>query len=78
MNRLEFNFDCLDGHYFCAVEENTYTIETDIPCFENKNGGPTDEEKENFFSKIDEAKIESRDRHYLPEGEGIEDSVNGK
>ena len=81
MNRLEYKFDCLDGHYFllCQWDEVlNYEVDTDIAEFESRSGELSEEETKKFTDLLDQAKIESWEKEYLPENEGIEDAVKWK
>ena len=81
MNRLEYKFDCLDGHYFLIAQWDevlNYEIDTDIAEFESRSGELSAEETKKFDDLLHQAKIESWDRSYLSEGEGIEDAVTWK
>ncbi len=81
MNKLEYCFDCLDGHYFLTAqwdETLSYEIESDIPGFMNRSGDLSEEETKAFVNELKKAKIGTWDRDYLPEGEGIEDAVRWK
>ena len=82
MNRLEFYFNCLDGHYFCVCEADgpsfIYSVETDIPGLSDKSGELSEEEARAFSYEIASAGIRGWNRYYLPEQEGIEDAVKWK
>ena len=81
MNRLEYCFDCLDGHYFFCAEWNetlNYEIESDIPGFENKSGELSIEETKAFEEALEKAGIERWERRYLPDISGIEDGIRWK
>lgn len=74
MKSLKVNFNTLDGNYSLIVlDDHTYSIETTIEVFENKNG--IIKNYEEFISKLNEAKISSWDDVYQPNGLTIEDSV---
>ncbi|MBR4471316.1 MAG: hypothetical protein IKS54_08420 [Erysipelotrichaceae bacterium] len=81
MNRLEYKFDCLDGHYFLIAQWDevlNYEIDTDIAEFESRSGELSAEGTKKFADLLDQAKIESWEKEYLPENEGIEDAVKWK
>ena len=81
MNRLEYNFDCLDGHYRLAAEWDetlNYEIESDIPEFENRSGELSKEETSAFLAVLKKAQIEKWDREYLSCCEAIEDGIRWK
>ena len=81
MNRLEYQFDCLDGHYFFTGEWDEtlrYEIRSDIEGFNDLEGELSAEKTKTFLEKLNEASIEKWDRHYLPETQGIEDAVRWK
>jgi hypothetical protein len=81
MKKLEYCFDCLDGHYSLVMEwaeTLCYEIESDIAGFENRNGELSKQETEAFEEALKKAEIEKWDRAYLPETEGIEDAVHWK
>ena len=57
MKKLIIKFKCLDGNYNLFVENNTYSIETSIFGFENKEGIIDD--YDSFLSNINKANIYS-------------------
>ncbi len=80
MNRLEYHFDCLDGNCLlvCETENETlyFTVTGSNPVVVEKNGELS--EAGAFAKLLEEAKIETWERSYKPESEGIEDAVHWK
>ena len=79
MNRLEYHFDCLDGNCLLVCEAENgimhYTVTGDNPVITGKAG---ELETYAFEKLLEEAKIESWERRYEAQGEGIEDAVHWK
>lgn len=80
MNRLEYHFDCLDGNCLlvCEAENGTlhFTVTGNNPVITEKAGELS--EVSAFEKLLKEAGIESWDRKYEPQTEGIEDAIRWK
>ena len=82
MNRLEYHFDCLDGNCLlvCEAEDKTihFAVTGENPVITEKAGELSPEESAAFEKLISKAKIETWDRRYEAQAEGIEDAVQWK
>ena len=80
MNRLEYHFDCLDGNCLLVCEaENEilhFTVTGSNPLITEKAGELS--EAAAFEKLLEEARIESWERFYKAETEGIEDAIHWK
>ena len=77
MNNLTFIFNCLDGKYEfnCQFENSaTFTVETDIPELESKQGELDEKLTEKFLEELKKAQIEKWERYY-DASNPIEDAV---
>ena len=73
MEKLIVKFVCLDGDYCLTIDNNVYSIETNIVGFDNKNG--VIENHDEFVSKIKGLNINNWINENESQNINIEDAV---